>query len=45
VQRRDSALRHSAVIIGENKTFRGEEELLTRRGVILEVRQDPTCID
>ncbi len=32
------------VIIGENKTFRGEEELLTRRGVILEVRQDPTCI-
>ena len=32
------------VIIGENKTFRGEEELLTRRGVILEIRQDPTCI-
>ncbi|SRR3954469_11126244 len=32
------------VIVGENKTFRGEEELLTRRGVILEVRQDPTCI-
>jgi cytosine deaminase len=32
------------VIIGENKTFRGEEELLARRGVTLEVRQDPTCI-
>jgi len=32
------------VIVGENKTFRGEEELLARRGVILEVRQDPTCI-
>jgi cytosine deaminase len=32
------------VIIGENKTFRGEEELLSGRGVSLEVRQDPTCI-
>ena len=32
------------VIIGENKTFVGEEELLERRGVILEVRQDSTCI-
>ena len=32
------------VIIGENKTFVGEEELLRRRGVTLEVRQDPTCI-
>jgi cytosine/creatinine deaminase len=32
------------VIIGENKTFLGEEELLQRRGVILEVRQDSTCI-
>ena len=32
------------VIIGENKTFLGEEELLERRGVILEVRQDPGCI-
>jgi cytosine deaminase len=32
------------VIIGENKTFRGEEELLSGRGVLLEVRQDPTCI-
>lgn len=32
------------VIIGENKTFLGEEDLLERRGVILEVRQDSTCI-
>jgi cytosine deaminase len=32
------------VIIGENKTFRGEEELLSGRGVLLDVRQDPTCI-
>jgi cytosine deaminase len=32
------------VIIGENKTFLGEEELLKSRGVTLEVRQDATCI-
>jgi cytosine deaminase len=32
------------VIIGENQTFRGEEELLARRGVTLQVRQDATCI-
>ncbi len=32
------------VIIGENKTFRGEEALLASRGVSLEVRQDPDCI-
>jgi cytosine deaminase len=32
------------VIIGENQTFLGEEELLARRGVTLEVRQDPVCI-
>jgi len=32
------------VIIGENKTFVGEEALLKSRGVSLEVRQDPTCI-
>ena len=32
------------VIIGENKTFKGEEELLQGRGVSLEVRQDPRCI-
>jgi creatinine deaminase len=32
------------VIIGENRTFHGEEELLAGRGVSIEVRQDPTCI-
>jgi creatinine deaminase len=32
------------VVIGENKTFLGEEELLRARGVALEVVQDPTCI-
>ena len=32
------------VIIGENKTFLGEEALLESRGVSLEVRQDPDCI-
>ena len=32
------------VVIGENATFRGEEDLLQSRGVSLEVRDDPTCI-
>jgi cytosine/creatinine deaminase len=32
------------VVIGENRTFRGDEDLLRSRGVSLEVRQDPTCI-
>ena len=32
------------VIVGENKTFRGEEDLLSGRGVLIEVRQDPTCV-
>jgi cytosine/creatinine deaminase len=32
------------VVIGENRTFTGEEELLRARGVALEVRQDPACI-
>ena len=32
------------VIVGENATFLGEEELLRSRGVDVEVRQDPTCI-
>jgi cytosine deaminase len=35
-------IRH--VVIGENRTFRGEEDLLASRGVVLEVRQDLTCI-
>ena len=33
------------VNIGENKTFMGEEALLSSRGVELEVLQDPTCIN
>ncbi len=32
------------VIIGENRTFMGEEELLRSRGVVVEVRQNAQCI-
>jgi len=32
------------VVIAENKTFIGEEDLLRSRGVQLEVLQDPACI-
>ena len=32
------------VIVGENRTFLGEEELLRSRGVNVEVRQEPRCI-
>lgn len=32
------------VVIGENRTFLGAEELLRSRGVALDVRQDATCI-
>ena len=32
------------VIVGENRTFLGEEELLRSRGVSVVVLQDPTCI-
>jgi cytosine/creatinine deaminase len=32
------------VIIGENKTFMGEEDLLRSRGVALEVLQSEECI-
>jgi creatinine deaminase len=31
------------VVIGENRTFRGEEELLRSRGVSIEVLNDPAC--
>ncbi len=31
------------VIIGENRTFRGEEDLLLSRGVAVEVLDDPDC--
>jgi creatinine deaminase len=33
------------VIVGENQTFVGEEELLRSRGVSVTVLQEPTCID
>jgi len=34
----------SKVIVGEHKTFLGEEELLRSRGVTVEVLQEPACI-
>ena len=33
------------VIVGENITFMGEEELLQSRGVVIEVLQDFRCIE
>jgi cytosine deaminase len=33
------------VVIGENRTFTGEEALLAERGVRIEVLQDQECID
>ena len=33
------------VVIGENRSFTGEEEWLKARGVKLEVLDDPRCID
>jgi cytosine/creatinine deaminase len=33
------------VVVGENKTFYGEEDLLRSRGVRVEVVQDPRCIE
>jgi cytosine/creatinine deaminase len=32
------------VVVGENRTFMGEEELLRSRGVRVDVVQDPRCI-
>jgi len=32
------------VIVGENRTFMGEEELLRQRGVSIEVLEDERCI-
>lgn len=32
------------IIVGENQTFMGEEELLRSRGVHVDVRQDEDCI-
>ena len=34
----------SKVVVGENQTFMGEEELLRARGVEITLLQDPTCI-
>ena len=33
------------IVIGENRTFRGEEDLLVARGVALTVLQDRSCIE
>ena len=33
------------VVIGENKTFKGDEGLLVKSGIILEVLQDQRCVD
>jgi cytosine deaminase len=33
------------VVIGENRSFMGEESLLRSRGVSVTVLQDPTCIE
>jgi cytosine deaminase len=33
------------VVVGENKTFMGEEDLLRTRGVKVEVLQEPRCIE
>ena len=33
------------VVVGENLTFLGEEELLRGRGVVVDVLQDPGCIE
>lgn len=32
------------VVVGENRTFMGEEDLLRSRGVQVEVLQDETCV-
>lgn len=32
------------VIVGENQTFMGEEDLLRARGVKVDVLQNPTCV-
>ena len=32
------------VVVGENRTFMGEEELLRNRGVEVTIADDPTCV-
>ncbi len=34
----------SRIVIGENRTFRGPEDYLRSRGVVLEVLDDPECV-
>jgi cytosine deaminase len=33
------------VVIGENRNFKGEEEMLASRGVVLEILNDHDCIE
>ncbi|MBE0604305.1 MAG: nucleoside deaminase [Deltaproteobacteria bacterium] len=33
------------IVVGENRTFMGEEELLRSRGVQVDVLQDPICVE
>ena len=33
------------VVVGENQTFMGDEDLLRARGVTIDAIQDPTCIE
>lgn len=33
------------IVVGENQTFMGEEELLRSRGVQVDVLQDPACVE
>jgi cytosine deaminase len=33
------------VVVGENRTFLGGEELLASRGVVVDVRDDARCIE
>lgn len=33
------------VVVGENRTFMGAEDLLRTRGVVVEVLDDPRCVD
>ena len=33
------------VVVGENRTFQGPEELLRDQGVVVEIVDDPACVD
>lgn len=32
------------IVIGENRTFQGPEGYLRERGILLDIRDDPTCV-